>query len=166
MNAIRQRLWPTVTNPVVAAVAVVENAIAAAEKRPKPPKARQAQPGKIKTPNRMNRRTSANPMSQQRLMKRSQSKMWISRSAKPQPAAAATPRSELHRRGSAPQRPPQRPPVSRPAPQRPASPTPMPPIVRTGSTDRHIVDDEPIDSPPPSRPRSYRDLDELPDDLD
>jgi ribonuclease E len=53
-------------------------------------------------------------------------------------------------------------PARRAAPQR----VPPPPVVRTGSTDRHIVDDEPIHAPPPSRPRSYRDLDELPDDLD
>jgi ribonuclease E len=43
---------------------------------------------------------------------------------------------------------------------------PPPPVVKTGSTDRHIVDDEPIDAPPPSRPRSFRDLDELPEDMD
>ncbi len=75
----------------------------------------------------------------------------------------STPARELESpRESAPREPAQsREPVRRPAPQRIP-----PPVVRTGSTDRHIVDDEPIDSPPPSRPRSYRDLDELPDDLD
>lgn len=45
-------------------------------------------------------------------------------------------------------------------------------IVRTGSTDRHqlIVDEdaeeEPIVPSPARRPRTYRDLDEIPDDLD
>ena len=52
----------------------------------------------------------------------------------------------------------------------PAPATPEP-VVRTGSTDRHhlIVDeiaDEPILTPEPRRPRTYRDLDEIPDDLD
>jgi ribonuclease E len=40
------------------------------------------------------------------------------------------------------------------------------PVVKTGSNDRHIVDDEPIDPQPVRRPRTYRDLDEIPDDLD
>jgi ribonuclease E len=44
---------------------------------------------------------------------------------------------------------------------------PEPVIVqRTGSTDRHLMHDEPILPEPLPRPRSYRDLDQIPDDLD
>ena len=50
--------------------------------------------------------------------------------------------------------------------------TPVPEvIVKTGSTDRHQLileesDDEPLIPSPGRRPRTYRDLDEIPDDLD
>jgi ribonuclease E len=50
-------------------------------------------------------------------------------------------------------------------PPQPATP-PAVDIVRTGSADKHLVPDEPIDPQPPRRPRSYRDLDEIPDDFD
>jgi hypothetical protein len=40
------------------------------------------------------------------------------------------------------------------------------PVQRTGSTDRHLLHDEPILPQPLSRPSSYRDLDQIPDDLD
>jgi hypothetical protein len=48
---------------------------------------------------------------------------------------------------------------------------PAQPVVRTGSTDRHhlIVDevaDEPLAPVTGRRPRTYRDLDEIPDDLE
>jgi ribonuclease E len=43
---------------------------------------------------------------------------------------------------------------------------PLPPVQRTGSTDRHLIHDEPILPEPLPRPRSYRDLDQIPDDLD
>jgi len=42
----------------------------------------------------------------------------------------------------------------------------MPPVPRTGSTDRHLLHDEPVLPQPLSRPRTYRDLDQIPDDLD
>ncbi len=38
--------------------------------------------------------------------------------------------------------------------------------VRTGSSDRHLAGDEPLLPEPPRRPRSFRDLDQIPDDLD
>jgi len=44
--------------------------------------------------------------------------------------------------------------------------TPRPPVQRTGSTDRHLLNDQPVMPQPVSRPRTYRDLDEIPDDLD
>jgi ribonuclease E len=47
-----------------------------------------------------------------------------------------------------------------------AVPQPLPPVQRTGSTDRHLIHDEPILPEPLPRPRSYRDLDQIPDDLD
>ncbi|MGH7179799.1 MAG: hypothetical protein ACREJC_20655, partial [Tepidisphaeraceae bacterium] len=51
----------------------------------------------------------------------------------------------------------------RSAPQR----VPPPPVAPTGSTDKHLVhDDAPVDPEPVRRPRSYRDLDDIPDDLD
>jgi ribonuclease E len=41
------------------------------------------------------------------------------------------------------------------------------PVVRTGSTDRHqLQTDEPVNPEPVRRPRSYRDLDDIPDDFD
>ncbi len=43
---------------------------------------------------------------------------------------------------------------------------PPPEVTRTGSTDRHLVNDEPVEPQPARRPRSYRDLDEVPDDFD
>jgi hypothetical protein len=44
---------------------------------------------------------------------------------------------------------------------------PQAPVVRTGSTDRHLVsDDEPVHPEPARRPRTYRDLDEIPEDFD
>jgi ribonuclease E len=43
---------------------------------------------------------------------------------------------------------------------------PEPPVVRTGSTDRHLVNDEPVRPEPARRPRTYRDLDEIPEDFD
>jgi Rne/Rng family ribonuclease len=53
------------------------------------------------------------------------------------------------------------------ASSRPAqSPPPVTPVQRTGSTDRHLLHDEPILPQPLSRPNSYRDLDQIPDDLD
>jgi ribonuclease E len=39
-------------------------------------------------------------------------------------------------------------------------------VARTGSTDRHLISDEPVNPPPLQRPRTYRDLDQIPDDLD
>jgi hypothetical protein len=50
------------------------------------------------------------------------------------------------------------------APQQQAPP-PVP-VQRTGSTDRHLLHDEPVLPQPLSRPRTYRDLDQIPDDLD
>jgi len=52
------------------------------------------------------------------------------------------------------------------APQQSASP--QTPVQRTGSSDRHLLhdNDEPVLPQPLSRPRSYRDLDQIPDDLD
>ncbi len=41
-----------------------------------------------------------------------------------------------------------------------------PPVARTGSTDRHLIEDEPVLPEPVRRPRSYRDLDQVPDDFD
>jgi hypothetical protein len=43
---------------------------------------------------------------------------------------------------------------------------PQTPVVRTGSTDRHLVNDEPVHPEPVRRPRTYRDLDEIPEDFD
>ncbi|HTL30129.1 MAG TPA: Rne/Rng family ribonuclease, partial [Tepidisphaeraceae bacterium] len=48
----------------------------------------------------------------------------------------------------------------------PSPAEPPPQITRTGSTDRHLVSDEPVEPQPARRPRSYRDLDEVPDDYD
>jgi len=45
-------------------------------------------------------------------------------------------------------------------------PQPFPAVQRTGSSDRHLIHDEPILPEPLPRPRSYRDLDQIPDDLD
>jgi len=61
-------------------------------------------------------------------------------------------------------RPRRRPPV--PEPPRQLPPVPDQPVVRTGSTDRHLASDEPVIPQPISRPRSYRDLDEIPDDFE
>jgi len=44
--------------------------------------------------------------------------------------------------------------------------TPQPPVQRTGSTDRHLLQDQPVMPQPLSRPRTYRDLDQIPDDFD
>jgi hypothetical protein len=49
---------------------------------------------------------------------------------------------------------------------RPQQASPPAPVQRTGSTDRHLLHDEPVLPQPLSRPRSYRDLDQIPDDLD
>ena len=38
--------------------------------------------------------------------------------------------------------------------------------MRTGSTDRHLMHDEPVMDEPVRRPRSYRDLDQIPDDME
>ena len=43
---------------------------------------------------------------------------------------------------------------------------PRPPVQRTGSTDRHLLHDQPVMPQPLSRPRTYRDLDQIPDDFD
>jgi hypothetical protein len=56
-----------------------------------------------------------------------------------------------------------------PAP--PPAPIEVPPTVRTGSTDRHLMHDEPVIDEvvidePVRRPRSYRDLDQIPDDME
>jgi ribonuclease E len=48
----------------------------------------------------------------------------------------------------------------------PSKAEPPPSVTRTGSTDRHLVEDEPVEPQPARRPRSYRDLDEVPDDFD
>lgn len=61
---------------------------------------------------------------------------------------------------------PQQPAPQAPAPQPRPAPAPQPPVKRTGSTDRHLLHDEPVLPQPISRPRSYRDLDQIPDDLD
>jgi hypothetical protein len=50
-----------------------------------------------------------------------------------------------------------------PGPQQSSPPVP---VQRTGSTDRHLLHDEPVLPQPLSRPRTYRDLDQIPDDLD
>jgi hypothetical protein len=68
-----------------------------------------------------------------------------------------------------PARPPRRQPAKRPEP-RPTT-IDVPDTVRTGSTDRHLMQDEPVvDEPiidePVRRPRSYRDLDQIPDDME
>jgi hypothetical protein len=54
------------------------------------------------------------------------------------------------------------------APQapRPQQSAPPAPVQRTGSTDRHLLHDEPVLPQPLSRPKTYRDLDQIPDDLD
>ncbi len=70
-------------------------------------------------------------------------------------------------------------PVRPPLPPRRVPPAPTPPpapalveptriqtVPRTGSTDRHLINDEPVLPEPIRRPRSYRDLDQIPDDLD
>ncbi len=65
-----------------------------------------------------------------------------------------------------------RPPAEKPAPPRRLPPpqevpTAAPePVRRTGSTDRHLINDDPVIPEPIHRPRSYRDLDQIPDDLD
>lgn len=41
-----------------------------------------------------------------------------------------------------------------------------PSVPRTGSTDKHMADDEPVEHEPVRRPRSFRDLDELPEEFD
>jgi ribonuclease E len=65
------------------------------------------------------------------------------------------------------------PPARAPSRRQPKLPAPLPtPIevpdtVRTGSTDRHLMhDDEPVIDEPIRRPRSYRDLDQIPDDME
>ncbi len=55
------------------------------------------------------------------------------------------------------------PPRRLPPPQ--VAPQPLP-VTRTGSTDRHLIHDDPVIPEPIHRPRSYRDLDQIPDDLD
>jgi Rne/Rng family ribonuclease len=55
--------------------------------------------------------------------------------------------------------------VSQPSPQQPVR-APQPPVQRTGSTDRHLLHDQPVEPQPLSRPRTYRDLDQIPDDFD
>ena len=39
-------------------------------------------------------------------------------------------------------------------------------VIRTGSADRHLASDEPIAPQPVTQPRTFRDLDEIPDDFD
>lgn len=58
-------------------------------------------------------------------------------------------------------------PQANPSASTPRPPAPIqPPLVRTGSTDRHLIhNDEPVEPQPLSRPRTYRDLDNIPDDM-
>jgi len=62
----------------------------------------------------------------------------------------------------------QTPVASAPAPApAPAAPrVPEPAVVRTGSTDRHLMEDEPVLPQPVQRPKTYRDLDNIPDDFE
>jgi len=41
-----------------------------------------------------------------------------------------------------------------------------PVTIKTGSADRHLIADEPVIPEPPRRPRTYRDLDEIADDME
>jgi ribonuclease E len=99
----------------------------------------------------------------------------------PEPRGDAQSRREPQRREPQPRREPaaRREPLPRnvPEPRRLPPPPPAPPalpppplpmeiVPRTGSTDRHLVHDEPILPEPLKRPRSYRDLDQIPDDLE
>jgi ribonuclease E len=85
-----------------------------------------------------------------------------------QQAAANTsaPRSGRRRRGRGRRQTLQESAPSQAAPTAAAPPAMAPQVVRTGSTDRHLVADEPVFPPPMQRPRTYRDLDNIPDDLD
>jgi ribonuclease E len=66
-----------------------------------------------------------------------------------------------------PARAPRRQPAKLPQPRStPTAPIDVPDTVRTGSTDRHLMHDEPVVDEPVRRPRSYRDLDQIPDDLE
>jgi ribonuclease E len=82
----------------------------------------------------------------------------------------AAPRRRRRRRGGRGRR--RRSPAAVNGEEPPAAPVETPPalsppiVQRTGSTDRHLIHDEPILPEPLPRPRSYRDLDQIPDDLD
>ena len=94
------------------------------------------------------------------------------------PGDEALPRKRRRRRGGRGRRRGGPPPAEREAseqtpPAREREPEPEAKILpepvtipRTGSSDRHLMQDEPILPEPLPRPRSYRDLDQIPDDLD
>jgi ribonuclease E len=94
------------------------------------------------------------------------------------PGEEGSPRKRRRRRGGRGRRRGGPPPAEREAAEptpaaRQREPEPEPKILpapvaipRTGSSDRHLMHDEPILPEPLPRPRSYRDLDQIPDDLD